>query len=140
MKNLDKILIETGDVVELKQPYKSDDFKHNPSFLAALNNGVLPENPTSWYQFYKNWQGFTHGIVSQIVSRNSDGSPRTISLFLYYVQENGTWLMYSYRNGIPLFVDFWFKEVKLIHKSSASNYNTGEVIYAPKIDQENNTP
>ncbi len=67
MKNLDKILIETGDVVELKQPYKSDDFKHNPSFLAALNNGVLPENPTSWYQFYKNWQGFTHVIVSQIV-------------------------------------------------------------------------
>ncbi len=72
-------------------------------------------------------------MVSQIVSRNYDGLPRTISLFLYYAQENGTWLMYSYTNGIPLFVNFGANEVKLIHKSSASNYRTGEVIYAPKI-------
>ena len=124
-------VIEPGDVVQLLQPYKSDDFKHNPSFIAALNGGILPETTTERWQIYQIWQGFTHGVVSQIVSRNYDGSPHTISLFLYYAQKNGTWLMYSYRNGIPLFVDFGASEVKLIHKSSASNYGTGEVIYAP---------
>ena len=132
MENLDRVLIETGDVVELIRPYKSDDFKRNPSFIAALNNGILPETSREEHQVYENWQGFTHGVVSEIVTRKLDGSPHKISLFLYYAQENGTWLMYSYRKGIPLFIDFGVNEVKLIHKSSASNYGTGEVIYAPK--------
>ncbi len=134
MENLDRVFIETGDVVELKQPYKSDDFKHNPSFIAALNNGILPETTTERWQIYQNWQGFTHGVVSQIVSRNYDGKPRTVSLFLYYPQENGTWLMYSYTKGVPLFVDFGVNEVKLIHKSSAPNYGAGEVIYLPNLN------
>ncbi len=58
MENLDKILIETGDVVELKQPYKFNNFKRNSFFVAALNNGFLPETSIEKHQIYENWLSF----------------------------------------------------------------------------------
>lgn len=119
--------IEIGDIVRLNQPYKTDDFQNNDTFLAALNNGVIPPTYVRKLRLYQSWAGFNYGIVNDILSRKADGKPRTFSLFLYYQQPNGVWLMYSLKHGIPTFVDFHTSEVTLIHKSSAPDYGSGNV-------------
>lgn len=121
--------IEVGDIVRLKQPYKVDDFRYSDSFLAALNDGILPEFTNQKRDIYLRWQGFEYGIVNQIISYKQDGSPRNVSLFLYHAREDGTWLMYSYTKGIPSFVDFGVNELVLIHKSSAKDYSTGDLTH-----------
>ena len=116
----------TGDIVRLKQPYKVDDFRFNKQFLAALSN----ENDSDYDlsdRLYQEWQGFTFGIVNQVLSKDLDGSPRRVSLFLYYPQDNGVWLTYPCVRNVPTFVDFNVNELELYHLSSASTFSEGFV-------------
>ena len=119
--------ITAGDIVRLKQPYKVEDFRQDKLFIAAINGGHLPVNPAHASNIYSQWSGFYYGIVNQILSKDSKGGVRNLSLFLYYAAKEEAWLMYKLGNGVPTFVDFHVSEVELIHKSSAANYALGEV-------------
>lgn len=113
--------------MRLTKPYKVEDFRNNTTFVTALNNGVPPQDLEEQFKIYDAWNGFNYGIVNDILSRDQHGEPRHISLFLYYQQENGVWLMYSLKHGIPVFVDFHVKFITLVHKSSAPDYVSGNV-------------
>lgn len=124
---INKNTIEVGDLVCLHEPYKNDDYRHSKNFLAALNDGIIPQGFSDRNEVYKKFPGFTHGIVHQVLNTKIDGTPHQLALYLYYPQKNGVWLMYGYAQGIPICVDFNAEEVELFFKSSATDYNSGRV-------------
>ena len=126
---MNKNLIEVGDLVRLKQPYKVNDYHHDKTFLAALNGGIYPDSYSNRDRLYHAWTGFTHGVVHEILTRKQNLTPHKLALYLYYPIGNGLSLSYSLPNQSPLLtcVDFVADEVELIFKSSAPDYGSGTV-------------
>ena len=114
--------IQVGDIVRLKQPYKVDDLLHNQAFLAALGNENYSDR-SSGEQIFQEWQGFTFGIVHQVLSKELDGSSRRVYLFLYYPQANGVWLTYPCVRNVPNFKDFNVDELELYYLSEELSFD-----------------
>ena len=102
---------ELGNIVKLRLPY------HPSDPLQALRDAVVGKKSSS---VYHDWQGFTHGIIVQIIGHDHNGVSN-VSLHLYdpllcvfYVEEGC--------QGIPTYVDFHVDELIPFKVASETGY------------------
>jgi hypothetical protein len=115
-----------GNVVRLKEPFKpSDDQAVKEAVLRAY--GGLRDRGAEHTTWEHAWQGYTHGIVVEVVSheRRAAGSlvPRVVSLHLYDSSLN---LIYIGPNGIPMYVDYHVTELTPWADATALGYGVSD--------------
>lgn len=112
-------LIKLGDIVELLEPHKptlSDVPKQ--MFYRMYSSLKFSERYFAW----KNWVGFTHGIVVEIISQGADGDPHQVSLHLYDPKLGLLYMCNPDLHAIPTYVDFHISELKLYKISENTGY------------------
>lgn len=89
---------QPGSVVRLKEPYKI-----SVEWLDDYPN-IFP----TWKD-YDAWQGFTHGIIHEVVGRDNDGNPTRVCLFMYDPERQ--WIECEKETKVPPTPDFRVDEL-----------------------------
>lgn len=108
-------LINLGDIVRLRSPYK-------PSSEAEHYRQIFNRLHQSLYKDWRKWQGFTHGIVVEIISQGADGFPLHVSLHLYDPHTGLIYMCNPKLHPIPTYVDFQVKKLELVQGATAAGY------------------
>lgn len=87
-----------GAIAKLNRPYK-------PAYISKRERHIKMLGDR-----YRQWQGFTHGIVVEILSVNH------VSLHLYDVNTGLIYLFGEKEKIIPVYVDFAISEISLVRK------------------------
>lgn len=117
-----------GDIVQLKQPYKPSSYEEQCYEIILQLNVHLP--PATILEIYKSWSGFTHGIIVQILNRDLDNEPTSVSLHLYNPEMGLIYLACPDNHPIPTYVVFQTQELELVKISTETGYLTEQEKHA----------
>lgn len=95
---------QPGSFVLLKQPYKPSLGRERiMPRLMAWTRGAGVQQGRSDYEVWRDWEGFTQGVIVRRLHQNAVGE-RRVALILYDPQRS--FLYVERADGLPTFVDY----------------------------------